>query len=126
MSVTVETNIKENPTGIEDVVHSLRVSARTARILGEDLASIVERELAMAISISEKLRDEIVSENALAEARKAHLPARLREDAHRLVDLSADASSLLYVIVIKFFENLTDERRPLLSNNEPAKESAQN
>lgn len=123
MSVSVETNIKERVTGIEDIVRSVRASGRTARILGEDLASILERELAMAINISERLRDEIVSENALAEARKEPLPARLREDAHRLVDLTADAGSLLYVNAIKFFENLTDERRPLLTNNESVKET---
>lgn len=115
MNASAETVGKESPTGLEDVVRSVRALARTTRGLGEDAASVLERELAMAIGISEKLRDEMVSEKALAEAREARLVARLREDAHRLVDLAADAGSVLYVNSVKFLEKFTDERRPPIS-----------
>lgn len=114
MSATAAEIDKHDVTGLEDVVRSVRGSARTARVLGEDIAGILERELAMVISISENIRDDVISENALSQARKEHLPARLRNDAHRLVDLAADTGSVMYVSAINFFENLTDESRPPL------------
>ena len=115
---TIDANSSQNTAdGLVDVVRSVRSLARTSRTLGEDTANIMERELAMAISISERIRNDVVSDQALEEARKEPLPARLRDDAHRVLDLVADAGSLLYVNSIKFFEVLTDEQRPVAASN---------
>lgn len=115
MAVSAGTQFREQPTGLEDVIRSVRALARTTRGMGEAAADIMERELAMAITISERIRDQVVSAEALKQAREEPLPARLRDDAHRAVDLFADAASVIYVNTIRFFEGLTDERRPALT-----------
>ncbi len=72
----------------------------------------------MAISISEKIRDNVFSEKMLKEARTEGLPARLRSDAHRALDLAADAGAIVYNNALTFLENFADERRaPLASLN---------
>lgn len=112
---TTESKLAESPTGLEDVVRSVRALARMTRDLSESAASVAERELAMAIGISERLRDGIVSADALRRARAEELPARLRADAHRVLDLFADAGAVAYRFGIDFVEGLTDERRPKLT-----------
>ena len=58
----------------------------------------------MAISISEQIRDNVISDKMLEKARTDGLPARLRTDAHRTVDLIADIGSILYNSALTFLE----------------------
>ena len=115
---TSDVKLVEDPTGLEDVVRSVRGLARMTRGLAESAGGVAERELAMAITISERLRDSVVSTDTLRRARGEELPARLRQDAHRALDLFADAATVAYRTGIDFLEALTDERRPKLA--EPA------
>ena len=117
MSTTNSAVFTEQPTGLEDVIRSVRALARTTRHLGEAAADVMERELAMAITISERIRDQVISAEALKQAREEPLPSRLRHDAHRVVDLLADAASVLYVNTIRFVEGFTDERRPPIATH---------
>ena len=111
-SVRIETI--EDPTGVEDVTRSVRELARRTRELGESVADVAERELAMAIRISARVRDEVISANKLAEARRSPLSAKLRQDAHEIVDVVADVGTVLAISTVDFFESFTDERRPPL------------
>lgn len=120
MDTTTRTNTTqaattEKPTGLEDVVRSVRVLARSARNLGVASAEVVERELAMAISISAQLRDDVISKAMLEEARREELPAKLRKDAHDTVNLLADAGAVLFLAATRFLENFADQRRPPLN-----------
>jgi len=118
MNTRAESVVKEQPTGLEDVTRSVRAVMRASRAVGEASADVLERELAMAISISEKIRDNVFSEKMLEEARTEGLPARLRSDAHRALDLAADAGAIVYNSALAFLENFADERRaPLASLN---------
>ena len=82
MNTKAESVVTEAPTGLEDVTRSVRAVLRATRSVGEASADVLERELAMAINISEQIRDNVVSEKMLKEARTVGLPARLREDRH--------------------------------------------
>jgi len=104
----------QKPTGLEDVVRSVRSLARATRNLGTASADVVERELAMAINISEQLRNEVISAETLEDARKQSLPSRLRKDAHDTVNLVADVGSVLFLVASRFVENFVDQRRPEL------------
>jgi hypothetical protein len=101
--------------GLEDVLLSVRRLARQTRGLGEEFAGVAERELAMAIGIAEQLRDSVIAKDALEEARKFELMARLRQDVHRAVDLAMDAASAAYVFGTKFVETLIDAPRASIS-----------
>jgi hypothetical protein len=107
--------VNEPATGLEDVVRSVRALARSTRTLAERSGSVLERELAMAITLAERIRNDVVSPQMLEEARKSELPAQFRQDAHRAVDLAFDVGAVLYVSTIKFVEGLVDERRPALA-----------
>jgi hypothetical protein len=107
--------VNEPRTGLEDVVRSVRELARSARTLAERSGSVLERELAMAITLAERIRDDVVSPQMLEEARKEELPAQLRQDAHRAIDLAFDVGAVLYVSTIKFVEGFVDEPRPALA-----------
>ena len=118
MNTRAESVVKEQPTGLEDVTRSVRAVIRASRAVGEASADVLERELAMAISISEQIRDNVFSEKMLEKARTEGLPARLRSDAHRALDLAADAGAIVYNSALTFLENFADERRaPLASLN---------
>ena len=118
MNTKAESVVTEAPTGLEDVTRSVRAVLRATRSVGEASADVLERELAMAINISEQIRDNIVSEKMLKEARTVGLPARLREDAHRALDLVADTGAIFYNSALTFLEKFADERRqPLASLN---------
>jgi hypothetical protein len=106
--------IIEKPAGLEDVIRSVRILTRNTRQLGESTASVLERELAMAISISEHLRDGTFSKETLKKARNEPLPAALRRDVHRSVDLVADMASVAYTILIGLVEAFVDQPRPPL------------
>lgn len=108
--------VNEQPTGLEDITRSLRAVVRATRTVGEASADVVERELSMAISISEQIRDNVVSKKILEETRTRGLPARLREDAHRSIDLIADVGTILYNSTLTFLEKYADERRPALDS----------
>ncbi|VAW95834.1 hypothetical protein MNBD_GAMMA20-2213 [hydrothermal vent metagenome] len=116
MSTHTESVVNEQPTGLEDVVRSVRAVVRASRAVGEASADVLERELAMAISISEQIRDNVFSEKMLQEARTEGLPARLRSDAHRALDLAADAGAIVYNSALAFLENFADERRAPLAS----------
>ncbi len=126
MSTHAESVVNEQPTGLEDVVRSVRAVVRASRAVGEASADVLERELAMAIGISEQIRDSVFSEKMLEEARTEGLPARLRSDAHRVLDLAADAGAIVYNSALTFLENFADERRaPLASLNAASTVSAE-
>ena len=109
-----DTHVVEQPTGLEDVIRSVRGLARTARDLGVSASDVLERELAMAITISQQVRDRTISEEMLKRVRNEGIPARLRKDAHDLVDLVADIGAVVAVGAIDLLEGFVDERRPPL------------
>lgn len=108
-------------TGLEDITRSLRALLRTGRVLGEGSLDLVEREVALAIQLSEDIRDQTIDKARLDEARADKLMSTLRRDTHRAVDLFADATSLIYVNGRRFLEAFADSRRePLSIESAPA------
>lgn len=104
----------EDRTGLEDVIRSLRRLTRESRNLAVTGTEVMERELAMAITISEQIRNGVLSEEALKEVRTEGLPAQLRKDAHRIVDLVADVLAVGSLSAVRFAEHFADEPRPPL------------
>ena len=102
-------------TGLEDVIVAVRNLARQTRGLAEDAAGVLERELAMALTVAESLRDQVVSAKALEKARENPLMSRVRVDVHRAVDLGMDALSTGYVFGVELLETAVDQPRPALS-----------
>ena len=100
--------------GLEDVLRSARQLARETRGLAESTAGVLERELAMALTVAESLRDRLISPEALKESRAHPLMSRLRTDAHRAVDLSMDALATSYVFGVDLVENFVDRPRPAI------------
>jgi hypothetical protein len=113
-SIQTNAQVTNERTGLEDVLRSARQLARETRGLAESTAGVVERELAMALSVAESLRDRLVSEEALKQARAHPLMSRLRTDAHRAVDLGMDAIATSYVFGVDLVENFVDKPRPQL------------
>ncbi len=111
-------------TGVEDVVRSVRELARGTRDLGGDAAEVVERELSMAIEISEKIRDQVVSREMLKRARDMELHGRFRKDAHRVIDLVADTGAVALLAALDFLERFVDERRQPLTRPATSKSPA--
>jgi hypothetical protein len=101
-------------TGIEDVIRAVRDLARRSRHLAEDVAGVAERELAMALTVAEQMRDSVTSPAALKEAREHLLLGRLRHDAHRAVDLGMDFVATGYVFSVRAVEGFLDDQRPTL------------
>jgi hypothetical protein len=100
--------------GLEDVLRSARQLARETRGLAESTAGVLERELAMALTVAESLRDKLISPDALEQSRSHPLMARLRTDAHRAVELGMDALATSYVFGVDLVENFVDRPRPEL------------
>ena len=103
---------QDDTIGLEDLTRSVRGLARVTRDLSESAAEVAERELNMAISISENIYNSVVSEKAIEKARSNALSAGLRDDAHRVVDLVADAGTILAQSAVEFLERFADDRRP--------------
>ena len=111
-SKPTDTKDQNDTIGLEDLTRSVRGLARVTRDLGESAAEVAERELSMAVSISENIYNSVVSEKAIEKARSNALAAGLRDDAHRVVDLVADAGTILAQSAVEFLERFADDRRP--------------
>ena len=113
---TIVTNeaVTADRVGLEDVLRAARQLARETRGLAESTAGVVERELAMALTVAESLRERLITPEALKQARAHPLMARLRTDAHRAVDLGMDAIATGYVFGVDLVENFVDRPRPAL------------
>ena len=105
---------EEMGTGLEDVVRSLRELTRTGRELATSTTDVLEREIAMAISISEDIQASFIRPEALEEIRTAGVAGRLRGDAHRALDLAADTVVIASLSVIRLAERFADQPRPRL------------
>lgn len=108
-------------TGLEDVIRAVRELARRTRGLAEDAAGVAERQLAVALTAAEQMRDGITSPKALEEARAQPVLAKLRADAHRAVDLVMDLVATGYVFSVRLVEDFVDTPRPALSPDDAAK-----
>jgi len=76
--------------GLDDLIASLQAVTRGGGRLAVSGGNLVEREVNMAVSLSEDVRDSIFSTQALKDARAQPLNGRLRTDGHRIVDLLVD------------------------------------
>lgn len=98
--------------GLQDLTRSVRVLARSSRDLITDAGGVLERELAMVVEVSERLRDETVSDELLREGRQVRVLSGLRRSAHSFVDLAADAVGVVTVSAVRFGEAMVDQPRP--------------
>jgi hypothetical protein len=84
----------------DEVSRSLKAVVRSSQHLGENTLEFVSRELAMAVKLSEQIRDEVFSAELLEEARQNSVAASFRASAHRAVDVAADVGSVAYVLAL--------------------------
>jgi hypothetical protein len=93
--------------GVDDVVRSIGSLVDSSVCLAEKTADVMERELALVIRLSQRVRDEVIAADTLASARKQPVPARFREDAHAIVDLVADIGAVFIQSSVNFIDGLT-------------------
>lgn len=98
-------------TGLEDVVSAVRTLTRSGLALIENGGDVLERELSMVVRLSEQLRDNVVKPEALSSARDNAFYARLRSDAHQVVDLLADAGSVAALSAIHLATQVAEDLR---------------
>lgn len=115
MSENTAGAIPELATGMDELSRSLGVLALSARNLGLSTADMLEREMAMAIAISNQVRYAAISEQMLRRVREEGLPAKLRRDAHEIVDLVADIGFSVAVSVDDLLRGFVLSQRPPLA-----------
>lgn len=105
--------------GADNITRSLGSLVNSSFRLAETGADVIERELAMVIRLSQQVRDEVISAELLATARKQPIPARFRQDAHAVVDLVGDVGAVLFQSSINFIDGLTGRTpvQPALSES---------
>ncbi len=108
----------QRETGQVDVFSSLKALTDSVQRVGIASIEIAERELSMAINISEQLRDGVFSEKALAEARSQKIPGRIRKDAHDVVDLLADVGTVLTINSVSFLEEFSERSGQIFGSDE--------
>jgi hypothetical protein len=114
---------KTNPTkvlkeGADEITRSLGSLVDSSFHLVETGAEVIERELAMVIRLSERVRDQVISAELLEQARKQPTPAKFRADAHAAVDLAADLGAVAFLSTVNFIDGLTG-RSPAPAKAEP-------
>lgn len=96
--------------GLDDVLSSLQAITDGGGRVALTGGNLIERELQMAVSLSEQVRDSIFSAEALDEARAQPLNARLRSDGHRVVDLLADVGGVTVQGAVQAFHGFYAQR----------------
>lgn len=94
----------------DDVSRSLKAVVRSSRTLGENSIDFVGREIAMAVKLSEQVRDEVFSPQLLEEARHSPVPASFRRSAHKAVDVVADVGSIGYLLALRVVDSFAGKR----------------
>jgi hypothetical protein len=94
-------------SGVDEVARSMGALAESSLRLAETAAHVMERELALVIRLSQRVRDQVISAEVLEKAREQPIPARFRQDAHDIVDLVADVGAVLFQASINFVDGLT-------------------
>jgi hypothetical protein len=99
-------------SGVDAVARSMGALAESSLHLAETTADVMERELALVIRLSQRVRDQVISEDVLEKAREQPIPARFRQDAHDIVDLVADVGAVLFRASINFVDGLAGTNAP--------------
>jgi hypothetical protein len=99
--------------GIDDILASLHSVTRAGGRVVVTGGSLLEREINMAIRLSEDVRDSLFSAEALEEARARPLNHRLRSDGYRLVDLLADVGGVTVHGAIRVADTFFAQRPPI-------------
>jgi hypothetical protein len=111
--------VKVLEEGAQEIARSLGALADSSIRLVETGADVMERELALVIRLAQRVRDQVISADLLAEARKQPVPAKFREDAHAIVDLVADVAAVIVQSSVNFVDGLTS-RKPVTGQAQPA------
>jgi len=103
---------KTHPTnvlteGADDIARSLGLLLDSSFQLAETGAEVIQRELAMVIRLSERVRDQVISADLLEQARKQPIPAKFRASAHAAVDMAADLGAVAFQLSVNFIDGLT-------------------
>jgi hypothetical protein len=94
-------------SNLDEVVASIRELGKSTRDLGTAATEVAEREISMAIDISEGIVSRVLSIDAIGRTRNEGLPARLRKDVHRAVDVAADLGFVVTSGVADFVTGMT-------------------
>jgi hypothetical protein len=96
---------------IDDMLKALRSVGRSGGTVVNASGNALERELDMAIRLSEEIRDSVINPATLAEARQQRFHEQLRADAHRLIDIIADFGGVAALQMVRFADGFLGSRR---------------
>ena len=106
------TKTENGRAAADDVAHSVGELVRAVQALLDSAAGLAERELAMAIRVAERVRDEVIAKEALHEARERPILSAFRRDAVGIVNLAADAGALTVHNLSKLATGYTEHLGP--------------
>lgn len=115
----VEVDAEAISRDVEEVFASLRSLTHSGRTVVTAGGTALERELNMAIRLSEQVRDSMITAKTLKEAREQKLNISLRADGHRIVDLAADIGGVAALAAGRIADGLLTTPR-LLADGAPA------
>lgn len=93
---------------IDDIRRTLSSLTTGATGVANDVGVALHREIATAVDISERIRDEIVSRKLLAETRDSALLTDVRSTAHDIVDLAADVVGVVAQTAVRAVSRYAD------------------
>ena len=99
--------------GLDDILASLQAVTRGGGRLAVTGGNLLEREFNMAVSLSEEVRDSVISREALESVRAQPINRRLRDEGHRFVDLLTDVGGVLVHGTVNAFDAFFTQRPPL-------------
>jgi len=103
--------------GIDDILAALQSVTRSGGRVAVTGGNLVEREINLAISLSEDVRGSLFSAEALEEARAQPLNRRLRSDGHRFVDLAVDVGGVTVHGALRAAESFFAQRPPIAEDD---------
>jgi hypothetical protein len=105
--------------GLDDLLASLQAVTRGGGRLAVSGGNVVEREINMAVTLSDEIRNSVFSAEALKDARAHPLNGRLRKDGYHLVDLLADVAGVTVHGAIRAADRFFAQRPRLADPAEP-------
>jgi hypothetical protein len=97
-------------SGLDDLLKSLETVTKGGGRLAVSGGNLIEREIRMAVGLSDQIRDSVFSSEALDEVRAQPLYGRLRSDGYRVVDLLADVGGITAQGIIRAADGFFAQR----------------
>jgi hypothetical protein len=91
---------------VDEVFSSFRELTHSGGTVLAAGGAALERELNMAIRLSEQIRDSVLTAKSIEQARAQKLNKSLRADGHRIVDVLADVTGVAAAAAVRLADGL--------------------